>query len=580
MTMERALPGIFSQSSRNRIAVALFWFAFAVWALGILLHLFFPRGSLDTEVVARVHADGPGYFQVYFAPDSGGFRADRRTAVSYKGGDWRELRLRMVQPTAGAMRIDTDAGPNRVRLDWIRIRTPAMEEPVEIDIGSLRRLEEEGIAFDPFTAEDGLWVAGSEELIPSPLVWDELPEHFFPDGPAWLDRVAWATYQSATWRFLLIILAVSLAGYLASIPALEPVKGWRPQPPPGYPREGWMNPGTLALIRWLAVFLVVMHHAYGRLGNVAAQPLWPYVQNGPMFLGNSMFLALSGFLVARSLCNNKSSLRFLVRRSLRLLPLLWLFTFGLILVLGPSLTEAGWREYFGSEGFRRLLQTGWLAPDGYVRLPGVMKGGTVNPVLHIFPAFIYGYILLWLFWKVGLLRPVRFLLVLLAFWLAVYLAVTLEGWSIYHTRALQLNAVVTGAAVALFYPRMGHWAPPLAAAVGLGAVAVWMGPYTFWSLYPATLACSFLFVGLARLPAQIPGVPVGGAYCFFLFHWPVQAVLQINFKPTDGLVFFLMTAVVVFGMSAVVEGRILRPIERAGDRWIEKRPARSGGGKG
>lgn len=552
---------------RRNLVAGLFGFALLLWLFGILLHLFFPLPSLETEVTARLKADEPGHFQVYFAGDPSEFRGDQRHSVAYEGGEWRELTLRMVEPTAGSLRIDTDAGPNRVRLASLRIRTPAVERAVEIPIGEMVSLE----GFDPFEKEGGVWVAGSETEIPAPLVWEKIPEDLFPDQLGFRDQIIWHAYRSASLRFLLILLAVSLAGYLAFVPLIQPVRGWRPRPPEGFEAGAWINPGALALVRWGAVLLVVMHHAYGRLGNVAAQPLWPYVQNGPMFLGNTMFLALSGFLVARSLCNNRSSLRFLVRRSLRLLPLLWLFTFGLILVVGPSLTEASWEEYFTSHGFRRLLETGWLAPDGYVRLPGLMKGGTVNPVLHIFPAFIYGYVLLWAFWKVGLLGPFRFLAVFAAFGVGVWLAFATEGWSVYHTRTLQLNAVVTGAAVGLFYPFLKHWGPPLGAALVFGAVAIAMGPYSTWSLYPATLACGFLFVAAGRFPFQAAGIPVGGAYCFFLFHWPVQAVLQINFEVTDGILYFLLTVVVVFGISAVVEGGILRRIERAGDAWIARR---------
>ncbi len=400
------------------------------------------------------------------------------------------------------------------------------------------------------------------------MIWESLPEHLYPGNSGTFNTVVWHAYRSASLRFLVILFCLSAAGYLAFIPQIQPVKGWNGGVPPGGPRADWMNPGMLALVRWGAVLLVVMHHAYGRLGNVTVQPFWPWVQNGPMFVGNTMFLALSGFLVARSLARNPSSLRFLVRRTLRLFPLLWLFTFGLILVLGPSLTEASWTEYFTSDGFRRLLATGWLAPDGYVRLPGLMKSGTVNPVLHIFPAFIYGYLLIWLFWKCRLLSPIGMVIVYLAFAVGVYLALTTDGWSIFHTRTLQLHAVVAGAFVGVFYEKFPGWAVPLGGAIILEGFAVWMGPYDFRSLYPATFACCLLFVAAGRASVQIPGIPVAGAYCFFLVHWPVQAVLQINFEPTDGMVYFLMTVVVVFGISAVVEGGILRRVEKVGDSLI------------
>lgn len=558
-----------SLATRRNVARGLLWFAAALWAFGILLHLVFPPDGLETVVTARVKGDRTGLFQVYFADDPSGFRADRKAQVTYEGGGWRTVSVRMPVFRADSLRVDTHSGPSHVFVESLFIRTPGHPRAREIPLEELEPLT--GPQFDAFSETPRGWEGGDGDRIPAPLVWKDLPDELFPFGSGLASGFAWHAYQATPLRFLLLVVAVSLAGYLVYLPATRPLGGWPDEAPPGAAADVWMNRGSVALLRWGAVLLVVMNHAYGRLGQIESQPLWPWILAGPMSAGNTLFLGLSGFLAARSLSNNPSTLRFLVRRGVRLLPLLWIFSIGIVLVLGPSLTEAPWREYFSSEGFRRLLATGWISPDGTVTLPGFLRGGAVNPALYIFPAFLYGYVLLWFLSRIGLLRPVRFLAVVAGFAVAVGVVLVRVEDIAPFGRLFQLNAVVVGAAAGLFYPRLRGWGLPLLGFLLFAAVSVWLGPFHRWTLLPAAVAAAFLFVGVARIPVRVAGIPLAGAYCFFPVHWPVQSVLQIVFEPTSGFVFFAGTVVLVFGIAALVQGTLLDPVERRADGWLAGR---------
>src|SRR5262249_31135441 len=97
-------------------------------------------------------------------------------------------------------------------------------------------------------------------------------------------------------------------------------------------------------LRLIAAFLVVYGHSYPLTGN----PQPSFAGNGVATIGVKIFFVISGYLVALSLLRDGNLVRFLIRRSLRILPVLGFVVLLTVAVLGPILTGTTLVGYFKS----------------------------------------------------------------------------------------------------------------------------------------------------------------------------------------------------------------------------------------
>ena len=99
-------------------------------------------------------------------------------------------------------------------------------------------------------------------------------------------------------------------------------------------------------LRLIAALMVLVSHCFALtnhtepLGSISGETLGE--------LGVSIFFAISGFLIARSWCDDPVIGRFLLKRALRLIPALVVAVLVTALVVGPLVTVLSPSGYFGS----------------------------------------------------------------------------------------------------------------------------------------------------------------------------------------------------------------------------------------
>lgn len=145
-------------------------------------------------------------------------------------------------------------------------------------------------------------------------------------------------------------------------------------------------------IRLLAASLVIIGHAYVLLDEGGI----------PYFFGDKistyavkMFFVLSGFLVVNSWTNDPDPLRFVAKRTLRILPAFFAVVFFAACFLGPAVTQIPLSEYFHHDQFRTYFIN--LRFFIVYSLPGVFEQNiypqAVNGSLWSLPVEVFMYLL-------------------------------------------------------------------------------------------------------------------------------------------------------------------------------------------
>lgn len=129
-------------------------------------------------------------------------------------------------------------------------------------------------------------------------------------------------------------------------------------------------------VRLAAASLVVVAHSYGLLALPV--PSWFGVRVSAFAV--RIFFVVSGYLVCESWNRDASVRRYLLRRSLRILPGLFVAVVLSAAVLGPSLTERSLAEYFADPQFARYFWNIALAPS--YTLPGVFEHNPLNAAVN------------------------------------------------------------------------------------------------------------------------------------------------------------------------------------------------------
>ena len=150
---------------------------------------------------------------------------------------------------------------------------------------------------------------------------------------------------------------------------------------------------NLTALRLLAACMVLYGHGFVFLG--LPEPMFmQWLPLGP--LGVYIFFSISGYLVAQSWERDPSVFRFLIRRTLRIFPALFVCTVLSVCVLGPLLTEVTQTEYWKSEHTRGYFTNLYLYITYY--LPGVFTSNklpnAVNGSLWSLPVEFAMYLLI------------------------------------------------------------------------------------------------------------------------------------------------------------------------------------------
>jgi peptidoglycan/LPS O-acetylase OafA/YrhL len=133
-----------------------------------------------------------------------------------------------------------------------------------------------------------------------------------------------------------------------------------------YPMLKAAHPGdNFDALRLLAAVVVVYGHSFPISGAVSPGILGNPVQT----LAVKVFFVVSGFLVIESWRRDRSWVRYLWRRGLRIFPGLFMCIFLSTLVLGPLVTSIPLEEYFKNPWFARYFGNLALYPS--YTLPGV-----------------------------------------------------------------------------------------------------------------------------------------------------------------------------------------------------------------
>lgn len=129
---------------------------------------------------------------------------------------------------------------------------------------------------------------------------------------------------------------------------------------------------NLNLLRMLAALAVLVSHGYVlSSGNPATEPLW---QSTGASLGTyavALFFGISGLLISRSFERRASIWHFAASRVMRLWPGLLAALAISCFVLGPWVTELGWKEYFSARGTLAYVPLNLTLAVRIDELPGV-----------------------------------------------------------------------------------------------------------------------------------------------------------------------------------------------------------------
>ncbi|MFS2122454.1 acyltransferase family protein [Pseudomonas sp. Pseusp97] len=312
-----------------------------------------------------------------------------------------------------------------------------------------------------------------------------------------------------------------------------------------------MSKGRIAdieILRAFAVLFVVLHHAHGNLISWASprfDVLTSYFSGG---FGVDLFLAISGFVIARDLLPRLKAateagsawrciLAFWVRRAWRLLPSAW-FWLAVVLLAVLSFNRSG---VFGTWGanvdatYAGVLQfANWRFAETFMR----SEYGT---------SFVY--------WSLSLEEQFYMVLPLLALlarrWL-VHVLVVLVVYQLFASRGLMMvmfrsDALMLGVLLAIWsrttaYARLRTLLPTRGGSLALVALSLLMG--AFWSdtldvgIYKFSLVsiCSIVLVWMASYDAElfIPSGPWRRAiiwigtrsYAIYLIHVPAFFVVR------------------------------------------------------
>ena len=300
--------------------------------------------------------------------------------------------------------------------------------------------------------------------------------------------------------------------------------------------------------------MVLYGHGFVFLG--LPEPMFmQWLPLGP--LGVYIFFSISGYLVAQSWERDPSVIRFLMRRSLRIFPALFVCTVLSVFVLGPLLTEVTQVEYWKSEHTRGYFSNLYLYITYY--LPGVFTSNklpnAVNGSLWSLPVEFAMYLLIVI---IGFVRAPKWGVLAAAL---VFMALS-AGWAFQATemlvyyrtdmRQLVLCGVYffVGACMNQFkVDRFFNLTYALAAVIVWLALSRWIVVFIMasWFFLPFIV----LAFGTAKNSPLARVTPWDFSYGIYIYAFPIQQTIVYLFPKIDFLAYFGSTFVITVALAAV-----------------------------
>lgn len=299
-------------------------------------------------------------------------------------------------------------------------------------------------------------------------------------------------------------------------------------------------------IRLVAALLVIGGHGYSMTGTEVQNAfIKNYTGLFPAgHVGLFTFFSLSGYLIAQSAEGSSSTLNFLWKRVVRILPGLAVVLLVSVLVIGPIVTTLPLRTYFSHPDTWRYLLNLKLFPYVPESVPGVFENQPsphLNGSLWTLAYEFTFYLATWAAFGLGLFRRRS---VLLAGWLLVWLSalywyphaesqIRVPGLHLRATFVLNFGLYFGAGILAYLYrDRLPFrwWLAVLALVLWLGlfqvpAVASRVPPVVFFWL--RFLALPYLVFFFAFLPGRLNHFGRRGdfSYGVYIYAYPVQQTL-------------------------------------------------------
>jgi len=286
-------------------------------------------------------------------------------------------------------------------------------------------------------------------------------------------------------------------------------------------------------MRLFGAVLVLVGHAYPLHGLTHYPSMW----GSPVaVLGIAVFFSLSGYLISTSWYNNRSLLKYLRKRALRIFPALAVVVLLSVLILGPIASSLPVGQYFTSPGTWSYL--GNIALYPVYALPGVFDSlpyaGVVNGSLWSLPIEFACYLLVPL---VALVperaRTWTFLVLAALFGVVSQVLSTMDASVVLYGSSLaQATAVwpyfMVGAAIASarqrFTTRLDFAVVAVLLTSLLDSVHPDIADYAWWFVLPYTV----IALGSLVTPVVSRAGRFGDlSYGIYLYAFPVQQVLVL-----------------------------------------------------
>jgi exopolysaccharide production protein ExoZ len=240
---------------------------------------------------------------------------------------------------------------------------------------------------------------------------------------------------------------------------------------------------SIQILRALAASLVVFGHGLHETDYIASRTAQPLLDTSyfDWGFGVDIFFVISGFIMIYTTANDfglpGAAGTFLTRRLVRIAPLYWLMTMGIILVavVAPRFLNVP------IEGWRSTLTSFLFIPDlrgnGEVR-PILAAGWTLNYEMFFYALF-----------ACGLLLPLRRGVLLLS---GAFVALSILGWTVALpgvALAFWTSSIILEFALGMLIGLAcrSQWRLPASAAVVMTvlgfALAIALGPHWGWSQY-------------------------------------------------------------------------------------------------
>ena len=139
---------------------------------------------------------------------------------------------------------------------------------------------------------------------------------------------------------------------------------------------------NLEITRFIAALLVIFSHAFPiTMGNSNSEWLY-FITDGQLELGSfavCLFFLCGGYLTMRSMEHSKGTIKYIVRRFFRIVPVL-MFVVVVCIITGAFISTLSFKEYFANTLTYRYLLNGVMILSH--NLPGVYEDAVYGPVVN------------------------------------------------------------------------------------------------------------------------------------------------------------------------------------------------------